>query len=188
MGQLKRQDWLDEGYLILKDLGAAGLTIEALTKRLNKTKGSFYHHFKSRDTFLLSLLTHWEESQTLEVIASSSKEKDFEAMNDKLLALSAQSSSAEVEGAIRAWALRDEMARAFQKRVDENRVAFLCRMFSQLTDNSDEVTKISLIRYCFYIGSQQIIPTLDQQTYAKLLECLSGMFDQHLNAINEVES
>jgi AcrR family transcriptional regulator len=180
MERLSRQDWLDEGYLILKEKGAAGLTIEALTARLNKTKGSFYHHFKNRDGFLLSLLTHWEESQTLEIISSSSKEKSYQRMNEKLLALSTRSYSAEVEVAIRAWALRDEMAGVFQKRVDENRVAFLRQMFSHLTDNPDEIATISLIRYCFYIGSQQIIPALDPQTYEKLLNALSGMFEQHL--------
>ncbi len=95
---------VDEGYLILKEKGATGLTIESLTKLLNKTKGSFYHHIKSKDDFLTSLLADWEENQTLEVIASSSKEKGFQDMNEKLLALSAKSYAPEVEIAIRASA------------------------------------------------------------------------------------
>ena len=187
MEALTRQHWLDEGYLILKEKGATGLTIESLTKLLNKTKGSFYHHFKSKDDFLTSLLADWEENQTLEVIASSSKEKGFQAMNEKLLALSAESYAPEVEIAIRAWALRDPIARAFQRRVDENRVAFLNQMFSSVTDNVEEIEKISLIRYCFFIGSQQIIPNLDQKTYASLLDCLSGLFEQHLYSSKEVK-
>ena len=53
--------WLVEGFTILKDTGAAGLTIKNLTTRLNKSKGSFYHHFKNRDDYSEKLLAYWEE-------------------------------------------------------------------------------------------------------------------------------
>lgn len=187
MGRLARQDWLNEGYAILKESGEAGLTIDGLAKRLKKTKGSFYHHFKSRDDFLLSLLSHWEESQTLEIIASSRREQGFEAMNEKLLALSAKAYAPEAEVAIRAWALRDPMARAYQKRVDEKRVALLQQMFAYVADDRKKIEMISLIRYCLYIGSQQIIPALDQKTYTSLLGFISELFERDLSINNEVE-
>ncbi len=51
MTKLNKIAWFEQGFEILKTKGAADLTIENLTTRLNKTKGSFYHHFKSRNNY-----------------------------------------------------------------------------------------------------------------------------------------
>jgi hypothetical protein len=46
--------WFNEGFKILKTFGAAGLTIEDLTKRLKKQKGFFIIISKARMTTLKS--------------------------------------------------------------------------------------------------------------------------------------
>lgn len=45
-------DILAFGLDILSEYGEGELTIDFLCQKLGVTKGSFYHHFKSRDLFL----------------------------------------------------------------------------------------------------------------------------------------
>ena len=48
-------DWLNAGQsLFIKD-GRKSLAISALCKKLDVTKGSFYHHFKSMDGYRVEL-------------------------------------------------------------------------------------------------------------------------------------
>ena len=180
MQKLNKAAWFEQGFNILKTSGAANLTIENLTKRLNKTKGSFYHHFKNRDEYFEMLLEFWEKKQTFDIFEIRKQEKTFNGINETLLRLSKENMDPGIEVAIRAWALRDPLARRFQERIDTQRMGFLQAMFSLMTDDPEQVEMISLIRYCFYIGSHQIIPAIDEQTYKKKLGPLMEMFETYV--------
>lgn len=168
--------WFTQGFKILRANGAGGLTIENLTQSLKKTKGSFYHHFKNREDYSRQLLEQWEESQAVEIIRYSEQEKTPETINQTLVTLSEKSMDPKTEVAIRAWALRDPLAREFQERIDTRRVDFLRSLFSLMTADKDQVELFSLIRYCFYIGSHQIIPAMDEKSYTQHLTALMEMF------------
>ncbi|MBA3012453.1 MAG: TetR/AcrR family transcriptional regulator [Proteobacteria bacterium] len=173
--------WFDEGFKLLKAAGAAGLTIENLTRALGKTKGAFYHHFKNRNDYSRQLLEQWEEKQTGDIIRDSQAQKTLETINDALVTLSEKAMDPETEVAIRAWALRDPLARKFQERIDTRRVDFLKNMFSLMTQDRDQVEFFSLIRYCFYIGSHQIIPTMNEHHYKQNLTALMKMFEHYIH-------
>ncbi len=178
--KINKTAWFDEGFKILKASGAAGLTIENLTKGLNKTKGSFYHHFKNRDDYSEKLLKFWEEKQTFDIVKISQEKKTFQGVNEKLLELSRKNLDPELEVAIRAWALREPLARVFLERIDNQRMGFLRQMFSLITDDTDKVETISYVRYCFYIGSQQIIPAMGNKKYTTILQTLIDMFETYI--------
>ncbi len=178
--KINKTAWFVEGFKLLKASGAAGLTIENLTKGLNKTKGSFYHHFKSRDDYSEKLLNYWEEKQTFDIVSISQEEKTFKGVNTKLLELSKQNLDPELEVAIRAWALRDTLARVFIERIDNQRLGFLREMFSLITDDTNKIETISQVRYCFYIGSQQVIPTMGEKKYRSILSTLIDMFEAYI--------
>lgn len=180
MKRLDKIAWFHQGFNILKTGGAADLTIENLAKKLDRTKGSFYHHFKSRDHYFKKLLEFWEEKQTFNIIETSRQEKTFKGINETLLRLSKENLDPKIEVAIRAWALRDPMVREFQERIDLQRVDFLRAMFSLMTDDPAQVEMISFIRYCFYIGSHQIIPAIDETAYKKKLDTLMEMFETYV--------
>jgi AcrR family transcriptional regulator len=180
MTRLNKTAWFEQGFNLLKAGGAAELTIENLTKRLNITKGSFYHHFKSRQDYSEKLLEFWEEKQTFDIFEISKQKKTFKGINETLLRLSKENMDPEIEVAIRAWALRDPVARTFQERIDQQRLGFLKAMFSLMTDDPEQVEMISLIRYCFYIGSHQIIPAVDEKNYRKKLDALMEMFETYV--------
>ncbi len=181
MKKIDKTAWFEQGFKILKTSGAADLTIENLTKRLHKTKGSFYHHFKNRDDYFKKLLEFWEERQTFDIIKIKKQEKTFSSINETLLGLSKKNMDPDIEVAIRAWALRDPLARTFQERIDNQRMGFLRSMFSLMTDDPEQVEMISLIRYCFYIGSHQIIPAINEQAYKKKLNALMEMFETYVD-------
>ncbi|MCG8637645.1 MAG: TetR/AcrR family transcriptional regulator [Desulfobacterales bacterium] len=171
-----KQAWLAQGFKILKTQGAAGLTIENLTRAMNRTKGAFYHHFKNRQDYSCRLLELWEDRQANEIIRISKQKKTFDEINQTLVDLSEKAMDPEIEVAIRAWALRDPLAREFQERIDSHRVDFLKEMFALMTEEPEAAELFAMIRYCFYIGSHQIIPAMDEKTYKKRLNALTRMF------------
>lgn len=168
--------WLNAGFSVLKRMGASGLTIDTLTAAMDRTKGAFYHHFRNREDFSRQLLELWEERQANEIIRISKQKTTFEEINQTLIDLSEKAMDPEIEVAIRAWALQDPLAREFQERIDRHRVAFLEEMFGLITLDRGKAELFSLIRYCFYIGSQQIIPALGDGEYRKRLTELTRMF------------
>lgn len=57
---LTRDHWIAAGLNALDNDGDAGISAERLARRLNVTRGSFYHHFRSRNEFVHALLAAWE--------------------------------------------------------------------------------------------------------------------------------
>lgn len=66
MSTLEKKDWLQIGLDALRDDGPSGLTLEALTRRAKRTKGSFYHHFKDQQAFIRDMLALWAEQSPLD--------------------------------------------------------------------------------------------------------------------------
>ncbi|MCB0892947.1 MAG: helix-turn-helix transcriptional regulator, partial [Propionibacteriaceae bacterium] len=46
--RLSRQDWVDAALRSTAQVGLENVSVEALAKTLNATKGSFYWHFTDR--------------------------------------------------------------------------------------------------------------------------------------------
>jgi AcrR family transcriptional regulator len=185
---LHKIQWFEKGFEILKATGAADLTIQNLTEKLHKTKGAFYHHFKNRDDYSEQLLRFWEEKQTTDIIQLSRQEKTFDAINRQVTQLSIKNTDLGIEVAIRAWAIRDPLARTFQERVDKIRLKFLNSLFAMLTKNPETTERIALIRYCFYIGSHQILPGVDKATYTRALDTLVDMIETYVSLLDTVPS
>lgn len=69
MARMAREDWLALGLASLAETGPAALTVEALTNRAGRTRGSFYHHFDDREDFVDGVLNLWRR-QTADIAAS----------------------------------------------------------------------------------------------------------------------
>lgn len=171
-----KTDWLEKGFALLKTHGEAGLTIENLTRGLKRTKGAFYHHFQNREEYSRQLLELWEERQANEIIRISKQKKTFKEINQTLVDLSEKAMDPNIEVAVRAWALRDPLAREYQERIDRHRTLFLEEMFRLMTRDKNQAALFAMIRYCFYIGSHQIIPAMDSALYKTRLGELTRMF------------
>jgi TetR/AcrR family transcriptional repressor of nem operon len=51
---------LDAALHVIRTRGYAATTVETICSEAGVTKGSFFHHFKSKDDLALNATTHWE--------------------------------------------------------------------------------------------------------------------------------
>ena len=51
---------LDAALHVIRARGYAATTVEDICKQAGVTKGSFFHHFKTKDALALSATAHWE--------------------------------------------------------------------------------------------------------------------------------
>lgn len=157
MARLSKDEWLHQSLLILAEVGAGGLTIDALTNRLGVTKGSFYHHFSSYQDFKISLLDAFEAAGTHDIIRITEEGRTPGDKLQRLLAASADYPP-NLEPQIRAWALQDEDVRAYQERIDRQRVDYVEGLYLALTGDATQAKAAAQLIYTLYVGAQQIVP------------------------------
>ncbi|GIH93075.1 TetR/AcrR family transcriptional regulator [Planobispora siamensis] len=156
-----KQDWLDEGLVILASLGAPALTIELLCERLGLTKGSFYHHFRGMPGYRTALLDHFEARFTTSLIDVVESEPHLPAAVrlERLIDLVGRTGdSADLEVAVRAWAQQDEQAREVQERVDRRRTEYLRVLWEQR--GGEEPDTMARLLYLILVGAGHMVPPL----------------------------
>jgi len=171
MSQLKRDDWLENGLMLIAQKGVDSLTIDAMCSQLGVTKGSFYHHFKNRKVYLRAILEFWEEKYTSQFVNISQKgattTQQLELLNEQVVA---SFSTNEVH--IRAWAQSDPLAREFQARVDQRRINYLYQLYKQWTDDDQKAMGLAHLVYTTLIGSTSIIPALKREDYQNIIQII----------------
>lgn len=163
-----RQDWLEEGLKILAEEGDSGLTIEALCARLEKTKGSFYHHFSGREGFVVRLLEHWEKVYTGRII------DDLEPLGDprkRLLGLAARTVrevDSRLERAIRIWSDRDSHVEAVLTRVDQARESYMRDQFAAATQDPEHSASAARAHLAILVGTQMLYQQLSRAELSRI--------------------
>ena len=115
-------DWLDLALAELLACGYGALKAQPLAKKLNVTRGSFYHHFDSLEDFHEAVIDHWSERTSGQLIRVAQGTADPPKALDELLQKTLQSGEG-LERAIRSWSTVDaRVARAVEK-VDQDRIA-----------------------------------------------------------------
>lgn len=137
---------------VLAKEGQAKLHVENLASKLGVTKGSFYHHFKSREDFVLAILDYWSAVFTDKVNAEVD-ESGLPARERLLLLMKLieRDGLDRYDAAFRSWAAQDPTVRKFVKKVDTIRFEFVRSMFSDMGfegDDLDERTRIWLVFHC----------------------------------------
>lgn len=128
-----RERWLETALNVVASEGGARLRIESLVQSLGVTKGSFYHHFKSREDFVRALIDYWSKEFTESIIASVSDHDG--TPSERLLELTQQ---VEAEGldqydiAFRSWAAQDPVVAEALKEVDLMRYEFVHSVFEAI--------------------------------------------------------
>lgn len=160
MARKTRRDWLMAGVELLAAQGAAALTIEALLQKLSVTKGSFYHHFAHQPAYVEALLAFIEQEGTLEIIQHV--EQNATTPRDKLNRLIdvVGRDVPRLEVALRAWAMQDEQVRAFQERIDQQRLAYVENLCLALPVEPAQAHLMTQMLYTILIGSEQVIPPI----------------------------
>ena len=150
------QDWCAAGLALLRDEGIDAVTVDRLCSTLQKTKGSFYHHFRDRDAYLAALLARWEEDLTEAPIRAAGREPDPLRQSARLDSV-VRGLDHELDRAVRAWALRDPPARAAMRRVDQRRIDYIAEL-----------------RYMAFVGAQHLGIFASPARTARLGQALNG--------------
>jgi len=177
VGRTSRDDWIEEGFRILSEEGDGALTVDALCARLDRSKGSFYHHFAGRDAFVEALLSAWEKQVTDRLIATG---RGDAAVEDRLRALNREASElriARLERAIRGWAAREPQARSVQDRVDRRRLAFLAELCAERMGSGEAATRLARVLQLTFVGAQHLDPPLEGEELYRTFRFLEPLFD-----------
>jgi AcrR family transcriptional regulator len=134
---LTPKDWIMAGLGALAEGGIDAVRVEALSRRLKTSKGSFYWHFADRPALLAAMLDLWEAEGTAEVIDAVEDERQ---PADRLrrvarLALAPVEQgldTARTEAALRAWAAEDAAVGNRIAKVDRRRRDYLSGLLGEI--------------------------------------------------------
>ena len=146
------KNWCAAGLGLLRDEGLEAITVERLSRIVGRTKGSFYHHFRDFDGYLQALLLLWEKELTENLILATTPESDPARRSARIEGL-ARALDHDLDRAVRAWALRDRLARAAMRRVDRRRIDYLAGLFRENGYRKPRV--LAELRYLAFVGAQQ---------------------------------
>ena len=154
MRTLNRHDWIEAGFDTLDKVGYGGISAECLARRLNVTRGSFYHHFRNREDFVRTLLATWEDEYTDSMLSCAADGHGVGETLKRYLSIAAKKKPG-CEVAIRAWSLHDPLVAEFQQRVDAKRLAFAIETSRRLALLPGEAEMVGLAAHLCLIGGQQ---------------------------------
>jgi AcrR family transcriptional regulator len=131
--RLARADWVDAARTTLIRSGVNRVRVLLLAQQMQTTTGSFYWHFKSRDDLLAALLQDWQErTRTAFQRACENAQQTPQAQLEAVanVWISAKSFDPSYDGAIRDWARTSKPVERLVRRVDEQRIELLQKIFA----------------------------------------------------------
>jgi AcrR family transcriptional regulator len=155
--QLTTNDWLKCALDTLDNEGIHKVNVEYLARQLGVTKGSFYWHFKNRETLVKEMLDYWTRTLTINVIGRSLEgSTDASDTLFKLMTIITTEKVGRYEAAIRAWAAHDETARSILQKVDKQRLRFITDLFIEIGfDKPDADLRARLMLY-YQVAEQSL--------------------------------
>ncbi len=180
MAKLNRDTWVSAGINQLKELGPSGVSGEKIARRLDVTRGSFYHHFKNMDDFIEVLLDHWQTKHTIELLEQIiTKECNMEEKMGLLLE-SAWNTDADLEIAIRQWAFINGVVRTRVERTDRLRISYLISVYSSLTGDQDRGSKLAKVAYYGLLGALHAWPRLTKSQLKSMIMEIQALLTEDL--------
>ncbi|MEM7343468.1 MAG: TetR/AcrR family transcriptional regulator [Chloroflexota bacterium] len=162
MARKTKRDWFMAGLELLTELGSGSVKIDYLTKRLGVTKGSFYHHFNNHQDYKTQLLDFIMEEGTLQIIELTNQAETPEGKLNKLLEVTSGHPPT-LEIALRAWALQDPEVRHHQTTIDQQRIAYVQDIFTEMGHDTPQALQMARVLYAVYIGCHQILPPIQKE-------------------------
>lgn len=180
--KLSGSAWLDAGLTILTQQGPEFLKVDVLCRHLKVTKGSFYHHFQNREDYVLQLLNHWLQANTLNIIEEANKGQSPSAKSDILDEL-AMAADVGPERAMRSWGQYNKTVSSFVEKVDKQRIDYLAALIgSQSNANRGEVLLVAKLAYAHFVGCQQLSGVISKKEWADMSLMLRHVFTQREGA------
>ena len=155
VSRLRPEDWLDAAQRRLVNGGIDAVKIGPLAADLEVTRGSFYWHFRDRNHLLQTLIAQWRD-QSHEMFdrlvggdAASGMEEFVRLVH---LWIDESEFDPSLESAMRDWARTSDDVSAVVKAVDEERIAYIKRIFLDFGYGEDEAFIRARITYFHQVG------------------------------------
>jgi len=161
-----RARWIEAGLEALAQGGPDAVRVELLAAELGVTKGGFYGYFDGRPALLTEMLDEWERRCTKEIIAQVDAEGGDAAERIRRAGqLTFSEDLHRMDLAVRAWARHDQSVATRLRRIDNERMEFLRKMFGTFISNPDEIEARSTLAFALAIGRHFIVA--DHPGYTK---------------------
>lgn len=152
---LGRDAWLRIARETLIREGIRGIEIGKLARKLRVTRGGFYWFFDGRQRLLDELLADWERtnSAAFKAILEDPGLQGMAQM-ERLARMFVDEAgfSPAYDSAVRDWARVSRKVASTVRRVDEQRIALLAKMFSGMGHADDEAFVRARIFYFHQVG------------------------------------
>ena len=167
------KDYFAAGNDLLAEGGIQAVTIANVCSRLDVTKGSFYHHFRSVEDFHDRLLDDWFTEHV------SRRKAVTDAKTDPLRRLDALRRFGvdrrhDTEASIHAWARSSPRAAEVQRRIDNTRRAYVvdtCRALGIDVGAAEVFADLAIL---VLAGSQNLCGPVDEAMVARATTALDA--------------
>ncbi|MDQ1012902.1 AcrR family transcriptional regulator [Streptomyces sp. V4I23] len=158
MARTPRGRWIEAGLAALARGGPDAVRVETLAAELGVTKGGFYGYFDGRPALLTEMLDEWERRCTGEVIAQVDAEGGDAAERIRRAGqLTFSEDLHRIDLAVRVWARHDPSVAKRLRRIDNERMEFLRKMFGAFLTDPDEIEARSILTFALAIGRHFIV-------------------------------
>ncbi len=166
--KVTKQDWLDAAMEVLVNGGASQVKIMSLGEKLGVSRSSFYWYFKDRRDLLNALLDHWQQSNTVALVAQCEipAATITEAVcNDFRCFIDPNCFDSHLDFAVRDWARRNDGVRKAFERSEEARLKAARLMFERFGFPPQEALTRARTLYYMQIGyyAADLDETLEQR-------------------------
>ena len=160
MTRFTKENWIALGADLLGQEGPEALTLERLTKAAGRTRGSFYHHFPSREAFLTGLMEWWRERAIENLAARIQAAPDPATLRSILRDIPSEWDAA-FERGIRRLAVSEPLVKTALMAIDEARIAGLAATIAILRPEVKDPHALAFIQYAAVVGSQWLLLSAD---------------------------
>jgi AcrR family transcriptional regulator len=171
MPTMTPQDYVAAGQDLLAEGGIRHVTVAGVCERLAVTKGSFYHHFRNVEDFHERLLDDWYTEHV------ARRKAVTDAVTDPLERLEAMRRLGadrrhDTEAAIRSWARTSPRVAEVQRRIDNNRHAYMVETCLALGIDRARAEGFADLAVLILAGSQNLGGPVDRHLVARAADTL----------------
>lgn len=172
--RLKRRNWIEHGFDVLRYEGHEKLKAEPMAKALGVSRGSFYWHFPSLGDFHEALLTTWRDDNTLDIISQLEKLPNAQAKISTLIQMGIDTPQP-LENGMRRWGGVNDGVAAALASVDQIRTTYLTEIMID-TGLPEHIARDRAVLLTWAAIGRAFAPDLVSQTSASIGLELSKVF------------
>ena len=153
---LSAGDWEQQALVLMAEKGIRSVAVESLAARMGVTKGSFYWHFRNRDSLLEQSLIRWEKHDAVNLQTSLSAIADpRERLRSFFRRTGREKLTHDVYSSLCA-ASDHPQVEPLLERVAERRMSHIEKAFEEIGFEPKEASHRARLTYSAYLGFLQL--------------------------------